>query len=434
MYICIDLKSFYASVECVERGLDPMTTNLVVADPTRTDKTICLAVSPSMKAMGVKNRCRVFEIPKNIRYIMAPPRMQLYIDYAATIYGIYLRYICPDDIHVYSIDEVFIDATGYMRRMNMNADELARFLLGRIREELGIYATCGIGTNMYLAKIALDITAKHSPDFIGYLDEETYIASLWDHRPLSDFWMIGSRTMDRLAKYGIHTMRDIAHADEDFLYGLFGKDTELLIDHAWGRESCTIADIKAYVRKNHSISSGQVLPCDYSFEKAEIIVREMSELICQDLLKKRLVTRSVTVSVGYRTGSTFGHDSELTTDRHTGKIGIKHTVGTASFETPTNSDLVIVPALMDAYRATAHRDVPIRRLNISCNEVLEDEGIRQTSLFDEEMTEPAEHKRLRGEILGLQKKFGKNAVIKASDLQEGATLIERNRQIGGHKA
>lgn len=433
-YICIDLKSFYASVECVERGLDPMTTNLVVADPTRTDKTICLAVSPSMKAMGVKNRCRVFEIPQNIRYIMAPPRMQLYIDYAAEIYGIYIRYICPDDIHVYSIDEVFIDVTGYMRRMNMNARQIAVFLMERVREELGIRATCGIGTNMYLAKIALDITAKHAEDFIGFLDEESYIDTLWDHRPLCDFWMIGPRTMDRLAKYGIHTMRDIAAADEDFLYGLFGKDTELLIDHAWGREPCTIADIKAYVRKSRSVSTSQVLPRDYSFDETEIIVREMTEAVCLDLLKKKLVTRSVSVTIDYKAGASFGYDDDVKIDHRIGTIRIKHTVGTASFETPTNADIQIVPAIVDAYRLTAHRDVPVRRVTISCGEVSEDTGIHQMSLFEMQEQEPAEHKRLRKEIIALQKKFGKNAILKGTDLQEGATAMERNSQIGGHKA
>jgi Nucleotidyltransferase/DNA polymerase involved in DNA repair len=275
MYLCIDLKSFYASVECVERGLDPMTANLVVADPERSDKTICLAVSPSMKALGVKNRCRVFEIPRNIDYIMAEPRMQKYIDYAAEIYGIYLKYISKDDIHVYSIDEAFIDVSPYLKTYGKNAKEMAEFLMGEVYRETGIRATCGIGTNLYLTKIALDITAKHSSDFIGYLDEELYIKTLWDHRPLTDFWRIGPGIAKRLENCNIFTMGQLAHADEELLYGTFGIDAELLIDHAWGREPVTIADIKAYKSKTNSITSGQVLMRDYSFEEGKLIIRKI---------------------------------------------------------------------------------------------------------------------------------------------------------------
>ena len=243
-YICIDLKSFYASVECVERGLDPMTTNLVVADPERSEKTICLAITPSMKALGIKNRCRLFEIPKNVDYIIAPPRMQKYIDYAAEIYAIYLRFISKDDIHIYSIDEAFLDITDYLATYQMTAKALALMLMGEILREVGVRATCGIGTNLYLAKIALDITAKHAPDFIGVLDEISYKEILWDHKPLTDFWRIGKGTATTLERYGITTMREIAEMDEDFLYGLFGIDAELLIDHAWGREPVKIGDIK----------------------------------------------------------------------------------------------------------------------------------------------------------------------------------------------
>lgn len=278
-YVCIDLKSFYASVECRERGLDPLTTNLVVADPERTEKTICLAVSPSMRAMGIPGRCRVFQIPPNIEYVMAPPRMQTYIDYSADIYAIYLKYIAKEDIHVYSIDEVFMDVTDYLPMYQMTAKELSVKIMQDIYESTGITATCGIGTNLYLAKIALDITAKHVEDHIGILDEEMYRKTLWNHRPLTDFWRIGSGIMKRLTGLGIQTMREIAEADETVLYQVFGIDAELLIDHAWGRETTTMADIKAYKPKTNSISSGQVLGCDYSFEDGKLAVKEMADLL-----------------------------------------------------------------------------------------------------------------------------------------------------------
>ncbi|MBQ2503308.1 MAG: DNA repair protein, partial [Lachnospiraceae bacterium] len=263
-YLCIDLKSFYASVECAERGLDPMTTRLVVADPTRTDKTICLAISPAMKALGIHNRCRVFEIPKGIDYIMAPPRMQKYLDYSAEIYGIYLKYISKQDIYVYSVDEAFMDVTEYLKLYGMTAKELGQRIMQDIYDTVHVRATCGIGSNLYLTKIALDITAKHAADFIGELDEESYCKTLWDHKPLTDFWRIGGGIARRLAPYGIYTMGDIARADEDLLYRLFGIDAELLIDHAWGREPVTIADIKNYHTRTKSITSGQVLMCDYN--------------------------------------------------------------------------------------------------------------------------------------------------------------------------
>ena len=262
-YICIDLKSFYASVECVERGLDPMTTKLVVADPDRSVNTICLAVSPTMKRLGVRNRCRLGDVPKDMDYIIAKPRMQKYIDYSARIYGIYLSYIAKEDIHVYSIDEAFMDVTDYLELYRMSPRELGHTIMNTILEQTGIRATCGVGTNLYLTKIALDITAKHSPDFIGELDEDSYRATLWDHLPLTDFWRVGHGTADRLAKYAIYTMRDIAHTDEDFLYRLFGIDAELLIDHAWGREPVTIADIHNYHSRTKCLSSGQVLMSDY---------------------------------------------------------------------------------------------------------------------------------------------------------------------------
>ena len=299
VYFVIDLKSFFASVECVERGLDPMTTDLIVADMERTDRTICLAVSPSLKAKGVKNRCRVFEIPKNLDYIVAVPRMQKYVEYAAEIYGVYLDYISPDDMHVYSIDEVFIDATPYLRRMGFTPREFAKFLMEEVASRIGVRATCGIGTNMYLAKIALDITAKSSGDFIGYLDRETYINTLWDHRPLTDFWRIGPGTARKLARIGIDTMGGIARADTELLYRMFGVDAELLIDHAWGIEPTRICDIKNYTSKSRSLSSGQVLMRDYSFDEALIVMKEMTDSMCLDLTNKKLLAKSFTIAVGY---------------------------------------------------------------------------------------------------------------------------------------
>ena len=326
VYICIDLKSFFASVECVERGLDPMKTLLVVADPEREKGTICLAVTPAMKALGVRNRCRVFEIPSNIKYIMAPPRMQKYIDYAAEIYGIYLRYISANDIFVYSIDEAFIDITPYMKKYSMNGREFALFLMNKISDELGIRATAGIGTNLYLTKIALDITAKHSPDFIGYLDTESYRETLWDHKPLTDFWHIGEGTARRLAKCGIYTMRQIAMMDEEILYKIFGIDAELLIDHAWGREPTTMADIKAYRPKTNSLTSGQVLMRDYSFDEGRLILREMMDLLALDMVDKNVVTSSVSLWVGY-----------------SGRIGAEPARGSASLDIRTNSDRILIP-------------------------------------------------------------------------------------------
>ena len=298
-YFCIDLKSFYASVECVERGLDALKTRLVVADPERSEKTICLAVSPAMKAAGVHNRCRVFEIPEHLDYIMAPPRMQLYIDYSAKIYSIYLKYVAKEDIHVYSIDEAFFDVTDYLEMYQMSARELALTIMQDILSQTGITATCGIGTNLYLAKVALDILAKHAPDFIGMLDEEGYRRELWDYRPLTDFWRIGRGIAARLESFGIYTMKDLAEAEEDRLYRAFGVDAELLIDHAYGREITTIRDIKMYRPKNNSISSGQVLSRDYGFEEGCLIVKEMTDLLCLELVDKGLITQQVHLYVGY---------------------------------------------------------------------------------------------------------------------------------------
>ena len=417
-YLCIDLKSFYASVECAERNLDPMTTNLVVADPERSDKTICLAVSPSMKALGVKNRCRVFEIPKNIDYIMAEPRMQKYIDYAAEIYGIYLQYIAPEDIHVYSIDECFIDVTGYRKRYHMTARQLAVKFMEEIREKLGIRATCGIGTNLYLTKIALDITAKHAPDFIGELTEESYQKTLWNHRPITDFWRIGPGIAKRLAERGIFTMGDLAHADEDMLYKAFGIDAELLIDHAWGRESTTMQDIKAYKPRTNGLSSGQVLMRDYAYDEAKLVLTEMVEAMCLEMVKKEVMTKSISFYVGYSNG-----------------LGLPWSGGTASLPDESNSDTEWIRAVRETFDRVVDPELPIRRLGLSCNNIVKDTGIRQLSLFDtaEQAEEDKREHTLQKAVLSIKERYGGNAMLKGRDLLDGATARDRNNQIGGHK-
>ncbi len=415
MYVCIDLKSFYASVECRERGLDPMTANLVVADPERTDRTICLAVSPAMKALGVPGRCRVFEIPREIEYVMAPPRMQLYIDYSAEIYGVYLRYISKEDIHVYSIDEAFMDVTDYLGMYRMTAKELAVKMMEDVLRTTGITATAGIGTNLYLAKVALDIMAKHAEDHIGILDEESYRKNLWDHKPLTDFWRVGSGTVKRLARAGISTMREIAGADEDLLYRIFGIDAELLIDHAWGREPATMADIKAYRPKTQSVSSGQVLGCDYDFAHARLAVKEMADALCLELVDRGLATDSVTLYVGYA-------------NRAQRKPAHK----TVSLPAATNSARQILSYAVRLYEEITDRHTPVRRLSLSFNNV-SDEAYQQYDLF----TDPAElerERRMQKAMLEIKDKYGKNAILRGMDLLEGATAMERNRQIGGHKS
>lgn len=420
-YICIDLKSFYASVECVERGLDPMTTNLVVADPERSEKTICLAITPSMKALGIKNRCRVFEIPKNLDYIIASPRMQKYIDYSAEIYAIYLRYISKEDIHIYSVDEVFLDITAYLSTYHMNAKEMALMLMGEILHEVGVRATCGIGTNLYLAKIALDITAKHAPDFIGVLDEISFCKKLWHHKPLTDFWRIGKGTAKTLERYGINTMGQIAEMDEDFLYELFGIDAELLIDHAWGREPVTIADIKAYKPKANCLSSGQVLMKDYTFEEGRLIVREMMDLLCLDLVDKGLITDSVSLYVGYSNA-----------------LKAEPSRGTAKLNRATSADSLILPAVTKLYERIVDIEKNVRRINITCNHVIEDNDndMVQLSFFDNVLEDESikRNQRIQKAVLNIKKKYGKNAILKGMNYSEAATTRARNRQIGGHKS
>lgn len=392
-----------------------MKTNLVVADPERTEKTICLAVSPALKALGVPGRCRVFEIPPNIEYIMAPPRMQLYIDYSAEIYAIYLKYISKEDIHVYSIDEVFMDVTDYLHMYQMTVKELSVTIMKDVLETTGITATCGIGTNLYLAKVALDITAKHVDDHIGSLDEESYCRTLWNHRPLTDFWRIGAGIANRLARVGIHTMGEIAQAEESVLFRLFGIDAELLIDHAWGRETTTIADIKSYKPKTNSVSSGQVLPCEYTYEDGKLIVKEMADLLCLDLVDKGLVTDSITLHVGY-----------------TQRLEKKSAHGTIGMTISTSSAKKIIAYTIRLYEKIVDRYTSIRRVSLTFNNVV-DEKYQQYDLF----TDPAELERehqLQKAMLEIKERFGKNSVLKGMNLEQGATTMERNQQIGGHKS
>ncbi len=415
IYFCIDLKSFFASVECAERGLDPMTTPLVVADAERTDKTICLAVTPALKAKGVKNRCRLFEIPKGITYMIAPPRMQRYIDYSAEIYGVYLEFFAKEDIHVYSVDEVFVDVTHYQTLYRLPPKELARRVMNAVYRRVGIYAACGIGTNLYLAKVALDITAKHAKDFIGYLDEETYQKTLWDHRPLTDFWRVGAGTAARLSECGIYTMRDITQVGEDLLYRRFGVDAELLIDHAWGREPTTIADIKVYKPKYRSLTNGQVLMRDYSFEEGRLIVKEMMDKLSLELFENSLTTDSLGLHVGYSNAR-----------------NLKPAHGTISLPQRTDSESQLRTAIVTLYERIVDRNIPIRRMNIVCNRVQE-ETAHQMDLFLDSQCELLDG-QLQSSVLSVKKRFGKNAVFKAMSLQEAATARERNAQIGGHKS
>ena len=417
-YLCIDLKSFYASVECVERGLDPLTTDLVVADPTRTEKTICLAVSPSLKAKGVRNRCRLFEIPKNLDYIIAPPRMQKYINYSARIYGIYLKYISKEDIHVYSVDEAFLDVTDYLKLYQKTPHEMAEFLINQIKQEIGVCATAGIGTNLYLAKIALDIIAKHAPDFIGELDEKSYQKELWQHRPITDFWRIGKGTARTLEKHRIFTMGDIAKADEEILYGLFGKDAELLIDHAWGRESVTIADIKKYRPKTSSYSSGQVLPRDYSAEELSLIVREMMRELSLKLTKTNRLASSITLSLGPANMKTHSYSMPA------------H--GTHRFLSATNATSTMVSAVDELYWKIVAPNQKYRRLFLNCNEIIPMNSTYQPSLFD--MSTNQSNEKVQNAILEITRRYGKNAIMRGEDLEEHATTRLRNQQIGGHKS
>lgn len=415
IYLCIDLKSFYASVECVERGWDPLTARLVVADPERSEKTICLAVSPALKQMGVPNRCRVFQIPKEIPYKMAPPRMQLYIDYAAEIYGVYLKYIAKEDIQVYSIDEAFLDVTDYLHLYQMTAVELGRKIMQDILDTTKIPAACGVGTNLYLAKVALDIMAKHETDRIAYLDEARYREKLWKHKPLTDFWRVGRGTVERLSNMGICTMEEIAHARESLLYKAFGIDAELLIDHAWGREPVTIADIKAYRPKNTSFSSGQVLPRDYEYEEGVLVVKEMADLLCLDLVDQGLVTSHISLTIGYSNQKCF-----------------EPAKGSTTLRSATSSNRRLLSYVEQLYRRIVRPGAYIRRITLTYTGVMT-EDYQQFDLFsDPEETE--KDVKAQRTAISIKQRYGRNAILKGMNLEESATTIERNGQIGGHKS
>ncbi len=413
IYLCIDLKSFYASVECVERGWDPLTARLVVADPERSEKTICLAVSPALKQMGVPNRCRVFQIPKEIPYKMAPPRMQLYIDYAAEIYGVYLKYIAKEDIQVYSIDEAFLDVTDYLHLYQMTAVELGRKIMQDILDTTKIPAACGVGTNLYLAKVALDILAKHETDRIAYLDEARYREKLWKHKPLTDFWRVGRGTVERLSNMGICTMEE--NARESLLYKSFGIDAELLIDHAWGREPVTIADIKAYRPKNTSLSSGQVLPRDYSYEEGILVVKEMADLLCLDLVDQGLVTSHISLVIGYSNQKCF-----------------EPARGSTTLRSATSSNRRLLSYVEQLYRRIVRPGAYIRRITLTYTGVMT-EDYQQFDLFSDPEETEKDVKAQRA-VISIKQRYGRNAILKGMNLEESATTIERNGQIGGHKS
>jgi len=503
IYIAIDLKSFYASRECIERGLDPLTTNLVVADAERTEKTICLAVSPSLKTYGIPGRPRLFEVVQKVKeantlrrrlapggqfsgssfddeelkinpslaidYIVAPPRMAHYVKCSTEIYNVYLKYVAPEDIHVYSLDEVMMDVTAYLKNSKMTPNEFARKMIRDVYNTTGITATAGIGTNLYLCKVAMDIVAKHvEPDEYGVriaeLDELSYRRLLWSHRPLTDFWRVGRGYAKKLEEHGLYTMGDIARCsvgkpgeyyNEDLLYKLFGVNAELLIDHAWGWEPCTMADIKAYKPETNSVGSGQVLHCPYTFEKAKLIVREMADQLSLDLVDRGLVTDQMVLTVGYdienladsnRQGAYTG---EVKTDMYGRKIP-KHAHGTANLKGLTASTAQIISAVMALYDRIVDEKLLVRRVNLVANHVVpessavEKESYEQFDLFtdyetaekkrEEEKAALQREKQMQRAVLDIKKKFGKNAILKGMNLEEGATTVDRNNQIGGHKA
>ncbi len=503
IYIAIDLKSFYASVECRERNRDPLTTNLVVADKSRTEKTICLAVSPSLKSYGIPGRPRLFEVVQKVNeannarkwkipggefsgtsddseklkenpalavdYIVAPPRMAYYMEYSTRIYHIYLKYIAPEDIHIYSIDEVFMDVTHYLSAYKMTARELAMTIIRDVLKSTGITATAGIGTNLYLCKIAMDIVAKHiQPDKNGVriarLDEMSYRRLLWSHRPLTDFWRVGRGYMKKLEEHGLFTMGDIARCsigksneyhNEELLYRLFGINAELLIDHAWGYEPCTMEQIKAYKPETNSVCSGQVLKSPYDFDKAKLVVKEMTDLMVLDLVDKRLVTDQIVLTIGYDIENLSdpyrgkNYRGAVTTDRYGRKVP-KHAQGTTNLKKQTSSTKMIVDAVMELYDKIVDKNLLVRRITVAANKLVDESGVKQTGqcqqleLFTdyealerkqaEEKAVLERERRMQIAMLDIKKKFGKNAILKGMNLQEGATAKERNAQIGGHKA
>lgn len=453
-YIAIDLKSFYASVECFERGLDPLTTNLVVADESRTDKTICLAVSPSLKAYGIPGRARLFEVKKAlgdiekrtgkpVEYIIAPPRMAKYIQFSTDIYKIYLSYISAEDIHIYSIDEVFMDVTSYLSIYKKTAHELAITIIRSVLEQTGITATVGIGTNMYLAKIAMDIVAKHIPADkdgvrIAELDEISYRKLLWGHKPITDFWRIGSGTARRLAKMKIYTMGQLAREslyNEEYLYKIFGIDAEILIDHAWGIEPTLIKDIKDYKPSTNSLSSGQVLSEPYSIEKARIIVAEMTDLLVLDMVKKKVLSDSFTLTINYDRESVDNgtYQGEINMDFY-GRVVPVPSHGTANFGEHTSSTQVIMKQMLDLYDRIVVPGITVRRITISANNLKNaNDTYQQMNLFTD-YKEQEQEKNLQMALLEIQEKYGKNAILKGTNFLDGATTRDRNSQIGGHKS
>lgn len=412
IYMCIDLKSFYASAECVQRGLDPFRTNLVVADPSRGRGAICLAVTPAMKARGVKNRCRVFEIPEDIPYITALPRMRLYMKISAQIYGIYLRYIAPEDIHVYSVDEVFIYASPYLKLYDSTPAELAKMLTQAVKDGTGITAAAGIGTNMFLAKVALDITAKHSPDFIGYLDEEKFRSTIQLHRPITDIWGIGRGTAKQLERFGAFTLKDVTLIPEESLYRTFGVNAEFLIDHAHGRETCTIKDIQQYEGKSKSLSNSQILFENYSRRDALLIVKEMTDSLVNELAASGYYTNHVSLRVGY------SDDSLLPTG------------GSRKLDGYTDSYNVISKRLTDIYNYTTRYDAPIRKISISLGN-LSCDCCREITFFSDAEREEREHTINRA-VVGIKEKYGKNAVLRGMSYEPHATARTRNKLVGGH--
>lgn len=411
-YLCIDLKSFYASVECVERGLDPFKTNLVVSDPSRGNGAICLAITPAMKALGIKNRCRIFEIPKNVEYIVAKPRMHRYMEVSAEIYSIYLQYISPEDIHVYSIDECFIDATKYLPLYNKTPKELAIMLTDAVFQKTGICATAGIGTNLFLAKVALDITAKHVPDHIGMLDENEFKRTIWKHKPITDIWNIGRGTAKRLEKYGIYDLKGVAEFPEELLYKEFGINAEYLIDHANGKESCTIKEIQNYQAKSCSISNSQILFEDYSYEDAFTVIKEMVDMQVLELIEKRMVSDSISLYVGYS------------------KDIAKATGGTRKIGEFTDSYKKILSHFESLYRETTNKDFPIRKLSVGLNN-LQDETMATITFFTDFEAEERERK-IQRTMLSIKHKYGKNAILKGTSYTEKGTARSRNKLIGGH--
>ena len=412
VYCCIDLKSFFASAECVERGLDPMKTNLVVADPDRGVGTICLAVSPAMKALGVKNRCRVYEIKDGIEYIIAKPRMKLYMEKSREIYSVYLKYVSPEDVLVYSIDECFIDLTDYVKLYGKTERELTKTLIDAVFDKTGIRAAAGIGTNMFLAKVALDITAKHSPDFTGYLDRDEFRKTIWRHRPITDVWNVGQGIADRLKVYGIYDLYGVAHCDEELLYREFGVNAELLIDHSKGIEPCTIADVHAYKAKSSSVSSGQVLFSNYTHEAGLIVLKEMVESLVCEIAEKGLVTNSVSFSAGF-------------SDKFYGVRG-----GTTKLPCHTDSYKKIFPFFEKLYEKFAPKDLLIRKINVGLNNLVH----KDYTVFDmfSSAADDEKEEALQKTVIDIKKKYGKNSLLRGTSFQEKATARERNKLIGGH--